>query len=209
MPKKLPLPTRKLDPRAFYLEYVPSLWDALIEGVERAPWRLSIGARLDAGAETLNFAMHAHGTELRVEEGRAEQPHLSFLSDVDSFRIAMFDILPRILKTVERTLGEKSPADPIEQYGASLGPDRLYDLPGTIDVHYTDDAGDEAQVTIQIASGEGPRATVCASDADLWTLIESGGRLTQLLRSRAELQGDVGYLLSVAGLVEPQSGSTG
>lgn len=209
MAMTLPRPSRKLDPRRFYLEYVPALWEALTHEVERAPWRIIIAAELDADGETLQFSLEAEGTELHVAEGKAERPHLTFHSNLESFRIAMFDILPRVLKAVERNLGARSAAGSIEQYGASVGPDRLYDLPGRIDVDYTDDAGDQAHVSIRIADGRGPRAAVRASDADLWTLIESGGRLTQLLRARAELEGDVGYLLSVAGLVEPQSGSTG
>ena len=49
-----------------------------------------------------------------------------------------------------------------------------------------------------LASGRGPRAHLETKDADLWALLESAGKLTRMVRSRAQVDGDVGYVIRVA-----------
>ncbi|MEO0815310.1 MAG: hypothetical protein AAFY60_20790, partial [Myxococcota bacterium] len=165
--------------------------------IEHANWSVSVGAKL---SDSLSFAMIAEGKTLNVSDGLPENPHVTFHSDIESFKIAMFDLLPRVLKSVEK---KRSSAQAIQSYGKAIGPDALFEAPGSIEVFYSDDAGDEAQVRIDIAHGRGPRAELRASDADLWAFLEGGGGLGPLLKARAQLSGDVGYLLRVVALLEP------
>lgn len=201
MTARLPRPSRKLDAAGFYTEYVPQLWHALVGDLTDAHWLIRVGSKLESCA----FGMIADGSTLKVIEDLPEHPHVTFVSDTDSFRIAMFDLLPQVLRHTEKQLGERSSADHVERYGATVNLDRLFALPGKIRVLYEDDAGDEANVVIVLGDGNGPEARVSATDSDLWALLEGGGGLAQLLRARVRIDGDIAYLLSVVAVIEPDA----
>lgn len=199
MTARLPRPSRKLDAHRFYHEYVPQLWSALVGGLSDTPWRVQVGAQLGEDA----FSMVAEGTELVVSDGLPDRPHITFVSDSDSFRIAMFDLLPQILRHTEKQLGSGDSAPHVKNYGDAIRPDRLYSVPGRIRIDYEDDAGDRAKVDIVVADGSGPSVQVSATDADLWAFLGGGAALSQLVRTRVRIDGDVAYLLSVVSIIEP------
>ncbi|MEO1174430.1 MAG: hypothetical protein AAFX94_20605, partial [Myxococcota bacterium] len=91
----------------------------------------------------------------------------------------------------------------VKNYGDAIRPDRLYSVPGRIRIDYEDDAGDRAKVDIVVADGSGPSVQVSATDADLWAFLGGGAALSQLVRTRVRIDGDVAYLLSVVSIIEP------
>lgn len=198
MRRPLPRPSRHLTPQQFYHDYLPELVAALSDDVRSVNVQMTIGASLHEVGE---FSLVVRDGVLHAKAGLPPSPHLSFASNVDSFRLAMFDLLPQILTHLERVLPE-TPILCSSELGDRIQPELLRNHPGRVVVDYVDDAGDEARVEIIIADGHGPYAHAQLTDRDLWTLIESQGRIRELLRSRVTLAGDVAYVLRLAALID-------
>lgn len=200
----LPAPKRGTPPDEFYLEYVPRLWAALVGGRELAIPEHVVAVELVGGAKTLTFGLRFAGAELRVTAGQPESRLVTFVSDLASWKIAAFDLLPRMLRKLEARLGDSArAADLIGAHAHRVAPESLRGAPGTIELDYVDDAGDEASVRVLVANGAGPRVRLHVTDTELWRLVDSGMRLSQLLRTRLQLDGDVAYLLELGRLLDP------
>jgi hypothetical protein len=78
----------------------------------------------------------------------------------------------------------------------------LRKAPGSLTLEYEDDAGDEARVVLTVGRASGAAASIHVTDTELWRLIESGAKLSQLVRSRVKVSGDLGYLLTLARVAE-------
>lgn len=198
----LPRPKRGLDPRDFYERYVPELWRALMHEVACPPWRFVLEIELaDAGGP---WFFDVQGATLTVTRSSADAPHVRLESDAASYAIAMLEVLPRVLKHFDA--GWREHGHLVERalitHARELTGATLAAQPGTLTLAYVDDAGDEARATVTLGSGRGPAATLRASDAELWRLLAGGARLAQLLTTRIQIGGDVGYVLRLAHALE-------
>ena len=189
----LPRPPRGTTPKTFYLDYLPTLWRALI-GEETDVPDVTIGVRIDDESYVTAVADGVMENSL----GNDDAAVTTFVSDRESWNIALLGLLPRLLKHIEPRLAK---AD-IPARLRALEPSVLASRPGIIVVHYEDDAGDEAKVEIHVGKGGTRRAVVKATDAEFWKLLEGGGRLSQLVTSRVRVTGDVAYLLDLARLID-------
>lgn len=195
---KLPRPARKLSPEEFYRSYVPELVRATAGPTTLPGEDFAIRSEIDGAAWTFSL----RNGELAVSDGPSEAI-VTFSADLESFRIAMFDLLPRVLKTVAlRASTQEHLSGVLRAWLGRFSPKSLRGRDGTVTVNYVDDAGDEAKVAIRVGSGTGPVASVVASDADLWAFLEGGGGISTLLKTRVEVHGDVAYLLSLAQTLE-------
>lgn len=136
--------------------------------------------------------------DLRTREGTDPLAVATFVSDLESWNIALLGLLPRLLKHLE----PRVKPDVLAARMRSLEPSVLRERPGHILVHYEDDAGDEATVDIVIGAGGPRKAEVHANDTELWKLLEGGGKLAQLVTSRVRVSGDVAYVLELARLID-------
>ncbi len=191
---KLPLPSRGIAARDFYLRYVPELWAALV-GPVASLVGVTVGVSVAGAGE---YALTVTDEGLVTSEGRAADPLLTFTTDVASWRIALVELLPRVLKHIEPRLTAATLARQL----AAIDLASLRKAPGRITHVFEDDAGDEAKVVLAVGTGSGPAADIHVTDAELWRLLESGAKLSQLVRSRIKVGGDVGYLLSLTRVVE-------
>ena len=190
----LPRPKRGVTPREFYADYVPELWAHLVGRVPKLAG-VTVGVSV-AGDGDYTIAVTADGIATTV--GKPTAPLVTFTTDVASWRIALIELLPRVLKHIE----PKVTAANVAGYLGRVDLGGLRKTPGTVTHVYEDDAGDEAKVVLAIGSGTGPAARIHVTDTELWRLLESGAKLSQLVRSRVKVDGDVTYLLALARLVE-------
>jgi hypothetical protein len=152
------------------------------------------------------MAVHLDGEHFvtAIEDGMlvtrdGDAPALAvFDSDMESWRIAVLELTPRLLKRADASI---SSLRVVERLG-HLKLDGLHDCPGVLNVVYEDDAGDEASVRITIAGGSSREARIQANDGELWRLLDGGGRLSQLVTSRVRVSGDIGYVVELARLLE-------
>lgn len=196
--RTLPRPSRRLTPQEFYTRFAPELWDALVADTRALTWTMRVAVELDEGQHRFGLLFSAGA--LTVSDSLPDDPHLTFRSSLDSYRIAMFDLLPRVLKHLEDN-GTETPtelASPLLQSKI----DALREHPGTIEVEFLDDAGDRATVDIQIASDHGPKTQIHATDDDLWSFLEEAARPSRFLQSRVELSGDIAYVIRLLTAVE-------
>lgn len=190
----LPVPQRGITPRDFYHRYVPELWKALV-GPTKGLGPFTVTVSVDGDAD---YAIAVSDAGLVTSDGAAADALLTFTTDVASWRIALLELLPRMLAHVE----PKVPRLRLAELLGRIDTGALRQKPGSITHVYEDDAGDEATVTLRIGSGGNAKAGIRVSDTELWRLLESGGRLSQLLRSRVKVEGDIGYLLELTRIVE-------
>lgn len=193
----LPKPGRRMTPEEYFSEHVPQLWPALWQG-NVPDWVFGIVCEVGAQAFLLQFAAPNDGglrvTVLDAPDNAPEPPLLHIIADVESWRIGALEVTPQLLRKLEKRL--PSNLERLRQSG--LRPQVLSGHPGTVQLHYSDDAGDEATAEIRIAGGQGPRAQIHATDRDLWGLLKSGQSLSAILRSRVRVDGDLPYLLRLA-----------
>ncbi len=190
---KLPVPKRGITPREFYHSYVPELWLALVGQVSGVP-AITVGINVGGDAD---YEVSVGDAGLAVRDGRATSPLISFDTDLTSWRIAIA-MLPRVFKTVEPRLGGVKLVEHLRR----IDLDALRKKPGKLVHVYEDDAGDEAEVTLRVGAGSGPTTKIRVTDTELWKLLLAGGRLSQLLHSRIQVSGDVGYALGLAQILE-------
>lgn len=198
----LPRPPRRCAPQAFFLEYVPQAWTALV-GDAPLPGQ-TLAAELVAQIDDESFTLHLQDGRLSVRAGAPKgTPLLHVRCDKDSYQTAVRELLPRLLDGAEARAGEVVAKAPkvlslwtAEQQAA------VQQLPGTIGLDYTDDAGDVATFELLHAGGAGPRAQVHLSDADLDTLLKSHGNPAQaLMKARIRIEGDTAYVMRLLQLI--------
>lgn len=191
---KLPVPKRGITTREFYHQYVPELWLALVGTGTKLP-QLTVCVRVKGDAE---YGITLGDSGLTTTDGAPEQPLVTFATDMASFRIALLDLLPRVLKHIE----PKASRLRVAEHLAKLDTDALRKKPGSITHVYQDDAGDEATVVLTVGNGGRPAASISVTDTELWKILDAGMRLSQLVRSRIKVGGDVAYVLDLARVVE-------
>lgn len=198
--RELPRPPKRCTPSRFYTSYLPELWSILTEGLTLPPQALSV--QFEVGDPTPYHLSYANG-ELTGHEGPAAQPILTVRCNREAWELAVYDIVPRVIRRTNQRMEqvlqdiERAAA---REHGLNLDP--IAALPGTVTIDFTDDAGDRGVFELAIGAGSGPAATVVSGDADLWALLDSGGQIVSLLKSRAQLEGDVGYLFRLAHALE-------
>lgn len=191
---KLPVPKRGITPREFYHQYVPELWQALV-GPAAGLSGITVGVSVAGDAD---YAIAVTDSGLTTSDGKPTGPLLSFSTDLESWRIALVDLLPRVLRHLEPRAEKLR----VAHHFGRVDLQALRNKPGSITHVYEDDAGDEATVVLSIGTGGSSAASIGVTDTELWRLLESGGKLSQRLRSRVKVSGDIGYLLDLARLVE-------
>ena len=188
----LPEPSRRVSIDDFYLDYLPRLWRALWPSPEAAAWRLRMGVEIAATHYTLTI----DGADLQAVAQAADDLPLTLRLDRESWRTAVHDLLPRLLRYAKKhpaTLADAlMPMQKSVNHAALI--DALTAEPGVVSLHFTDDAGDSALYEFHIASGAGPRAEIYADDGDLWHALEASGKAARLATTKIRLAGDTGYL---------------
>ena len=190
---KLPRPPRRATPDSFYRDYVPELWKSLPAAPAAPESRATICIELPERSE--RFTLNFEGTEVTVGTEPCDAPLLTVSSDYESWKLACLDLLPRILKKLESWPETRRAPNPDRAL-------RWASRPGGLEIELTDDAGDQARFSVRIGEGSARRAMIRATETDLWRLLEPGARLSSLLRSKLELDGDAGYPIQLAQLLE-------
>ncbi len=195
----------------------PDTWDVLIEVlVGEQTFRLRI-VNGDLMVQTLENdtlknggagVLSKTGFDERASEGsgNSEPEHtahnpeliLRFSTDSASWDIGALEVLPAILRKMGPRLlkgVEQHPKIPVDIKA-------LLECAGDISIDYTDDAGDEARCLLEcaplnISTASRPKVRIAAGDRDLWQILNGGSLYTALMRSRARIDGDVGFLLRV------------
>ena len=191
---KLPVPKRGITPREFYHQYVPELWQALVGKAKGLP-AITVGVRVEGDAD---YTFQLTDAGLTITDGAPSDALVTFSTDVASWRIALLDLLPRVVKHIE----PKASRLRIAEHLTKLDLAALRKKPGSITHVYEDDAGDEATVVLTVGSGGRPAASIAVTDTELWKLLDAGMRLSQLVRSKVKIAGDVTYVLDLARVVE-------
>ena len=198
----LPRPPRRCAPHAFFTEYLPQAWTALVGD---APLQgQSLDAELVAQVDEAFFTLRLTDGRLIVKaEAPKGTPLLHLRCTQDSYQTAVRELLPRVLDGVQARAGEVlAHAPKVLALWTPAQQTAFRELPGTITIAYTDDAGDVAQVELVQAGGAGPKAQVHLSDADLDALLKSRGNAAQsLLKARIRIEGDTGYVMRLVQLI--------
>ncbi|MEZ0311854.1 MAG: hypothetical protein ACAI38_08760 [Myxococcota bacterium] len=190
----LPQPKRGITPRDFYHQYIPELWAALVGPV---PALVGVTAGVSVAGDG-EYAIALTDAGLATSDGKPADALLVFNTDVASWRIALIELLPRVLKHIEPKVTPTKVA--LHLGRIDLG--GLRKAPGSLTLVFEDDAGDEAKVVLTVGESGGPAASIHVTDTELWRLLESGIKLSQLVRSRVKVSGDLGYLLTLARVAE-------
>jgi hypothetical protein len=196
----LPDPPRRIEPGAFYATYAPGVWSAFFGGLDLPPFFV----RLDCTVDGDRFALEIDGPELRLLGEATGTPLFAATCTREAWEVAVLDIWPRFVRFAQPKVeaARKRLVAVLAGHPPQERLDRLPQLAGTLEIELTDDAGDVSVYTIAIAGGQGPRGRVILTDASIWTLLRSTGKLTDLLKTRARLDGDVGWVLRLARLLE-------
>ncbi len=197
--QSLPRPPRGASPGDFYRDYLPALWSAFRAGLPPFPVTVSVG--VEVGDEV--FTVEAGPAGIAVSDGRAGDPLFTCTCRVEDFRGGARDVLPIMLRRVEKVLPRlRAAIGAAEARLPSLDLEQLRHRPGQIDAELTDDAGDVLRATYRVGSGRGPRVVVRLDDAELDSLVQGTGRLSRLIGSRIRAEGDVAYLVQLVAFVE-------
>ena len=192
----LPRPARRCPPAAFFEQYIPQVWTALV-GQAPLPGQ-SLAAELVAhidghGVYTLRLA---DGHLTVIPAAPSGSPLLQVRCNSSSYQTAMREFLPRLLDQLDARSAEvQATAPKVLALWTPAQQAALLQLPGSITISYTDDAGDVATFELLHAGGQGPRAHVHLSDSDVQTLLASRGGPQALLRARVRIEGDTGYVM--------------
>ena len=208
MAPELPKPPRRCSPRVFYTHYLPELWSALTRELswhEDQP-EVSVLCIVDEDPQgnsehyALSFAQGA----LTVTEQGCPEPMLTFRCPREDWNFGIGDLLPRVLrrltkqqKKINAQLSALTPRTP------SWTVEQIRSKAGSIEICFTDDAGDSATFLCLVGDGQGPKARIAASDEDLWKLIEGNGGISSWLKSRIRIEGDAQYVFTLLRLFEP------
>lgn len=202
----LPAPPRRIDPQTFYCDYVPQVWAAFFGGLELGEYRLTVGCTVTANdAAADDFTLEINGAALTVRAEAATAPLFTIACNHEAWRVSVFDVWHRYVRFAQPKVHEARRKLPeiLRRYPPQPRLEAISALPGTLDITFEDDAGDMSCYELRVAGGAGPRGLLALNDADLWGLLESRGRLSQLLRTRGRLDGDVGWILRLARAFEP------
>jgi hypothetical protein len=135
---------------------------------------------------------------LVTTDGAPEGALLTFSTDLASWRIALLELLPRLLKHLTPYVPRLRIAEHLQR----LDLETLRKKPGSMTHVYEDDAGDEATVVVTIGTGGKAAASIKVTDSELWKLLQGGVRLSQLLNSRIQVRGDLGWVVDLARVIE-------
>lgn len=195
----LPRPPRGLTATDFFRSYLPDLAAALAAGMPPLPVTLELGVRI--GQQDLRVRVGPAG--LTCEHGAPSTPTLTCECDADEVVRTARDLVPTLLRLAERALPRwRAGAAARPPSPAHLDLSRLAARPGRLALEVVDDAGDTFRVTCRVGTGDGPRALVRLTDPELRRLFAGGARLSSLLGSRVQVEGDLAWLLQLVGLLE-------
>ncbi|MEZ4272682.1 MAG: hypothetical protein R3C68_15000 [Myxococcota bacterium] len=201
-PLPLPLPSRRCTPAAFYGDYLPQLWRSLMEASDTPQVDLTIAFHIQDPTPQ-HFTARVHDGVLTTNTIDTAQADLSIQCQLQAWTAISCDFLSRLLRHANRHLGAtRSAITRLASRVDALPLERLQMHAGMIEIHFEDDAGDLATFHLSIRGGHGPSVRLYATESDLWTLLESSGGLSSLLRSRIRLEGDVGYIFRLAAFLE-------
>jgi len=202
----LPPPPKRPKPDAFYLEHVPAFWQALIDGAGLPSLRITVQVDITRDQhEPLHYLITLDDGAITSRVGETETPTVTIVFDMEAFRTATRDLWPRTARRLEAT-AEKTRQrlrDSFAGIDADAWLATLLELPGELELEHTDDAGDTSLTRVTIGAGPGARARVVSSDADATLLLEGKSSLVQLLKSRATIKGDSGWVLRLVARLQP------
>jgi len=195
---RLPRPTPKLAPLNFFVDYLPALARALRPTWPVVPEPLEVEIVLD-GKDTFTLGLTARGLASRAGPGSA--PLARARLSTSAWRTLALDLLPRVLRLFDERLAKagRDDANPLALPRPASAADLLA-ASGTVEVGYVDDAGERIEVNVSIADGQGPRAHLDVTDAELWRLLEGESSLAAAI-ARLKVKGDAGYLIRLATLL--------
>jgi hypothetical protein len=180
------------------LEHLPEFWQAFLDDSGLPSISFSVGVTLERGRDApLSYTLACEANTVVAHPEAAAEPTFQLLLDVGAYRIASRDLWPR----AARRLGVAADSARIwlQQAFATIEPEAwlasLLELPGELEIQYTDDAGDTCRADLVVGSGRGSRARIVATDADISLLLEGKSSLWQLVKSRALIEGDSGWVL--------------
>lgn len=206
MSETLPKPPRRCTPNQFYTEYLPDLWHSIVGNSPPAlPLAIEAEATIEAADSSETFRISFTGGTLSTAAEAAAAPVVSCSCALEQWRTLVRDTWPQLLRHLQDQLpAMRAHLERVSRGEAPvLEPDRLRSMPGIVDVHYTDDAGDEAHLRFRIDSGQGPQAYVSLTERDLYQLVAAPGDLTKLLRSRLRVGGDAAYVIALSRVLTP------
>jgi hypothetical protein len=198
----LPRPPRGVTAIDFFRSYLPDLAAALAAGMPSLPTTFELGVRV--GAQDLRVCIGPAG--LTCEDGAPASPTLTCECEPDEVVRTARDLAPSILRLVDKALPRwRAGAKPTTP--ARLDLSRLAARPGRLELEVVDDAGDVFRAACRVGTGAGPRALIRLTDPELRRLFAGGTRLSSLLGSRIQVEGDLAWLLQLVGLLEHTTGS--
>jgi len=191
MPAVLKTP-RRIEPAAFYNDYLPSFWTTLSEDSQWPAWDFCVRFDIDGEIYDVVFVNGKLSTAARD----SLEPLVAITCTGDHWRLMVHDTLPRILRYIDGRLRQtpRLIVDFAAERAPQLDPQQLLDLPGLLEISFTDDAGDKVEFSCRIGTGIGPRAALEASDSDLWAVLKAGSGVVDLIKSRARVSGDVAWV---------------
>jgi hypothetical protein len=140
---------------------------------------------------------------LTCEDGAPSSRTLTFECEPDEVVRTARDLVPPVLRLVEKALPRwRASAAARPPHPAHLDLSRLTSRPGRLELEVVDDAGDSYRIACRVADGAGPRALIRITDPELRRLFAGGARLSSLVGSRLQVEGDLGWLLQLLGLLE-------
>jgi hypothetical protein len=199
-PVRLPLPPRSATPAAYYLEYLPRLWAAFVAALPPVPLTGKVTAKVGGEA----FTLWLDGGQLHSEPGLGVPSVLTFDVPPEDFAPQLRELVPRLVRYTERHIGRAhdSARRFATERAAHIDTMALMRDPGRVELLFTDDAGDTTRVGVTVGNGHGPVAHVHIGERDLLQALESGGRVAKLLGTRLRVDGDLGYVLRLVGMIQ-------
>ncbi len=203
--EKLPRPPRRCTPEQFYVDYLPALWRALSGDLVWPSYAYELTFSIDEPeSDPESFTVRFDAGTLTGRAGGSDSAVTEIRFDQASWTLAANDLFPRGIRRSNKRLAEvrEEMERAATRLAPKLDPEKVRSMPGNVEIDFTDDAGDKGLFRVVIAGGGGPTARIEARDEDLWALLECGGQFVSLLKSRAQLDGDVGYLFQLARFFE-------
>ena len=196
MSAALPRPPRRVSPETFYMQYLPSVWEGVL-GETDISWP-DTDAYMEINIDDAFYTLGVGPSGFTVVHAPQDKAHVRIACDSEAWSSSLALLWPQVLALLETDVARARSYVQAVCYTATQGlMTTLVKLPGTVALHYTDDAGDTYVYQFMIGRQQTPAATVHLKDADCQRIAEAENVPAALLQSKLQIDGDAGYVFAL------------
>ena len=200
MSTALPRPPRRVSPETFYMHYLPSVWRAVL-GDAAISWP-NAEAFLEINIDDAFYTLGVGPRGFTVTDTAQSKAHVRITCDREAWANSLALLWPQVLTLLEsNAVRARSYMQAVCYTATGDLMSSLVKHPGTVSLHYTDDAGDIYIYQLTIQHAQSPAATVHLKDADCQRIAEADNIAAAVLQSKLQIDGDAGYVFALGQLL--------